>query len=179
MSTTTAFESVRHHIRVMASVWLRRMPDRSDAIADADGHAWAIWQAALGCGKHPAEFHSVVAQYACRAVRQQRSLSNTVGRKRPLPCCCLRAAEAGRMRRDAAELVDAATSRGASVPDVAAMRVDFPEWLKTLPERTRQLAMDLAAGMRAKDAAEVMGVSEGRLSQMRRELADSWAVFTS
>lgn len=68
-------------------------------------------------------------------------------------------------------------TRLAPVPDVVAFRVDFSEWLKLLPRRNRRIAENLALGHRTQDVARRFSVSEGRVSQLRRELAESWRTF--
>ncbi len=62
--------------------------------------------------------------------------------------------------------------------ELAATRIDFPAWLKTLKPRDRKVARFLSLGNRTQDAARKFDVSQGRVSQLRRELAESWRVFT-
>jgi hypothetical protein len=69
-------------------------------------------------------------------------------------------------------------TRTAPVPDIVAFRVDFSDWLKSLPRRDRKVAQYLSLGNRTSDAARKFRVSEGRVSQLRRELAESWQKFT-
>jgi hypothetical protein len=57
-------------------------------------------------------------------------------------------------------------------------RCDFPAWLDTLRRRDRRIAETLAVGHRTQDVARKFQVSEGRVSQLRRELAGSWREFT-
>ena len=63
------------------------------------------------------------------------------------------------------------------VPDQAAFRCDFPEWLKTLTRRQRRIAETLASGEGTTRTAKRFKVSLGRISQMRRELHDGWCRF--
>jgi len=63
--------------------------------------------------------------------------------------------------------------------DLAAFRVDFGEWLRTrLPRRERRIAEELAMGEQTGVVAKRHGISAGRVSQLRRELFDSWQEFT-
>ena len=64
--------------------------------------------------------------------------------------------------------------RRATPADLAASRVDFQTWLGTLSNRDREIAISLAAGEEAYRVAERFGLSRGRISQKRRELAVSW-----
>jgi FixJ family two-component response regulator len=63
------------------------------------------------------------------------------------------------------------------VPDIVSFRCDFPAWLETLRHRDRRIAETLALGHRTQDVARRFQVSEGRVSQLRRELAVSWKAF--
>ena len=66
----------------------------------------------------------------------------------------------------------------ASTPaDLAAFRIDFPDWLGTLSGRDRRIVEDLAFGERTGDVAVKYGVSPSRISQMRRQLQEGWEAF--
>ena len=60
------------------------------------------------------------------------------------------------------------------VPDQAAFRCDFPQWLKTLTRRDRKIAETLASGEGTTQTAKRFKLSLGRISQLRRELHDAW-----
>lgn len=62
-------------------------------------------------------------------------------------------------------------------PDAAAFRCDFPEWLFALPERDRQLAIDMARSETTKHLAAKYGLSTARVSQLRREFKEGWTEF--
>lgn len=62
--------------------------------------------------------------------------------------------------------------------ELAASRIDVPAWLRTLKRRDRQLARFLSLGNRTQDAARRFDMSQGRVSQLRRELQESWREFT-
>jgi DNA-directed RNA polymerase specialized sigma24 family protein len=67
--------------------------------------------------------------------------------------------------------------RHAGPAETAAARIDFGNWLERLPGRQRRMAELLATGESPSEAAEEFGVSLGRVSQIRRELEDSWQEF--
>jgi hypothetical protein len=69
--------------------------------------------------------------------------------------------------------------RHAGPADTAASRIDFGEWLWSLPRRSRRVAETLATGESTKRAARKHRVSVGRISQMRRELRKDWQRFTA
>ena len=71
----------------------------------------------------------------------------------------------------------AIADRRASIPDVAALRIDFSEWLKTLTRRHRQIVNVLVQGHRTMEVAERFRVTPGRISQLRCQFERSWRVF--
>lgn len=63
------------------------------------------------------------------------------------------------------------------VVDQACFRIDFPDWLSRLPARCRRVAQLLAAGHSTSEVACRCRLSQGRVSQLRRELHDAWQQF--
>ncbi|HEV3146949.1 MAG TPA: hypothetical protein VGZ47_23880 [Gemmataceae bacterium] len=63
------------------------------------------------------------------------------------------------------------------VPDQGCFRIDFPEWLATLSQRVCQIAQSLAAGYSTNEVARAFSISASRVSQLRRELSESWRSF--
>ena len=61
--------------------------------------------------------------------------------------------------------------------ELAASRLDFPAWLDTLSRRDRKIALKLATGETTGSTARKFHLSEGRISQVRKELAASWRKF--
>jgi hypothetical protein len=68
-------------------------------------------------------------------------------------------------------------TRTASVPEIVSFRCDFSDWLANLARRNRRMAESLAIGNCTSDVAKRFKVSAGRVSQLRRELAQSWKRF--
>lgn len=67
--------------------------------------------------------------------------------------------------------------RRASPATVAASRIDIEEWLDGLPRPKRYIAEMLATGETTSEAANRFDVTPGRISQLRKELAESWDDF--
>jgi hypothetical protein len=67
--------------------------------------------------------------------------------------------------------------RLATPAEVALTRLDYEAWLGTLSPRQQILANSLAEGHTVTELAARLQVSVGRVSQLRRELADSWDGF--
>ena len=64
-----------------------------------------------------------------------------------------------------------------SPADEACFKIDFEGWLAGLPERKRRVAELLAEGHEPGVVARIVGVSPGRVSQLRHELELSWGAF--
>ena len=62
--------------------------------------------------------------------------------------------------------------------ELAASRIDFPAWLKTLKPRDRKIALKLAAGETTSRVSRQHRLSPGRISQLRREMKAAWDEFT-
>jgi hypothetical protein len=63
------------------------------------------------------------------------------------------------------------------VPDQAAFRIDFANWLGTLTGRERRLIGAMAQNERTKDLSKKFELSSGRISQFRREFETGWKRF--
>ena len=66
-----------------------------------------------------------------------------------------------------------ADTRTSPVPDIVAFRCDFADWLSSLKRRDRRIAESLALSNRSGEVAKRFKVTTGRISQIRRELAES------
>jgi hypothetical protein len=60
---------------------------------------------------------------------------------------------------------------------VAAARIDVGEWLASMSSLRRKIAQCLASGASTAEVAERFALSPGRISQIRRELRESWQAF--
>jgi hypothetical protein len=67
--------------------------------------------------------------------------------------------------------------RHATPADVAAIRIDFGDWLQTLRARDRHIAETLAIGETTGRVARMFAITAGRVSQLRQEFRDSWYLF--
>ena len=67
--------------------------------------------------------------------------------------------------------------KNAGPAEVAATRIDFTTWLRVLPRRLRKIATFLASGETTTAAAKRFRISQGRVSQIRRELSLAWQRF--
>lgn len=67
--------------------------------------------------------------------------------------------------------------RNATPADLAASRIDVASWLEGLPQRIREIALQLAEGNSTSEVARQFRISAGRVSQVRKELARLWQEF--
>lgn len=67
--------------------------------------------------------------------------------------------------------------RSVTPADLAASRIDYSAWLKTLDRFRRRIAETLATGETTKRSARLFRISPARISQIRRELMDAWNRF--
>ncbi len=173
----------------------RRLRDQDfeEALAEARAAAWSAWAGMIAKGRDPVEagVHGV-ANNAVRNVRQGRRIGNAhcgrgamdvFNRKAQAACgFTVVSLDSG------AEIHDEPSSRGdwldwlagdnrVTPADEACFRLDFRDWLSSLPERKRRIAELLAGGETVTDIAQRVGVSQGRVSQVRTELEASWAAF--
>jgi hypothetical protein len=61
--------------------------------------------------------------------------------------------------------------------DVVRTKLDFRAWLRSLPVRLRRIVRFLADGETTSATATKFGLTPGRISQIRSELAESWSRF--
>jgi hypothetical protein len=71
----------------------------------------------------------------------------------------------------------AVEDRHSTPSEIAGLRIDFADWLKTLSNRDRQIAERLATGESTASAARIFRISAGRMSQLRRQFFESWHDF--
>lgn len=124
-----------------------------------------------------------LARFAARQIRAGRNVGGPMNSRDPLSRYAQRkhhlvVERLDQESREAAKKIEAAiTDRRMSVPERAALRVDVPRWLQSLSRRTRRIAKDLALGHTTSEVAAMYALSTSRVSQIRRELYQSWRQF--
>jgi hypothetical protein len=170
---------------------------RDDAIQECLAVAWRWFLRASQKGKEPSEFVSALATYAVRHVRSGRKLAGMNKSKdvhnphaqqqhnfkvETLHHSTRRCWDSIYSAPNGQEDMDASEERlrdntQSPVPEQAAFRIDYPAWLRQLGSRNRKVALDMVKDMRTKELAHKHGTSEGRISQLRRELHTDWRRF--
>ena len=145
---------------------LRGCCDREELTAEAIAVAYLGWLAIQKSGKTVSPLS--IAFYAVKRARSKRRTFS--------PNCTKDATRLPRRSVHADFFLELA---GDSDPvEEAALRVDFPAYLDTLPRMKRRACALFLDGERTKNVARRLRVSPGRVSQVRRELVDGWTLYT-
>ena len=177
-----AFVSLMPLLQTHARVRFRYLnpTDREEAVADVVAYGFASFLRLKERGKDPTAFPAVFAHFVAKAVANERGIVRRLSARDLL-------ARSRGERVTVHKLDDPmpgggwwrnlALDRRVRVDEQAAFNIDFPAWLASLSAVKRRVAELLARGHATDEAARVTGLSSGRVSQLRRELADSWFDF--
>ncbi|MEI8375854.1 MAG: hypothetical protein WCJ35_23775 [Planctomycetota bacterium] len=164
---------------------------RQECVQNVLCNTWAALVGLARRGKLDKAFPTVLAKFAEKQTRDHRIVGGHLDVTDVLSPYCqakkhVRVARLDRYHRvkecwedpeeSCSELL--AENRNTTPADLAASRIDFSAWLKLLPYRQRRIAKFLSVGNRTADTAKKFKVSAGRISQVRRELAENWKKFT-
>ncbi len=156
---------------------------RDDLVTEVIANCFVAFVRLMDRGKEDEVHPTPLAQYAIRQVRDGRHVGSS------LNVNDVSSEHAQRSKGIVVESLDRydqrkqewreilIEDRHAGPAETAACRIDFGDWLQSLPRRSRKIAETLAAGETTKNAARKHRVSAGRISQMRRELKDDWEAF--
>jgi hypothetical protein len=157
---------------------------RQDAIKETIANALVAFVRLVQLKKADLAYATPLARYAVAQINDGRKVGGHLNIKDVMSPYCQRRKKITLERLDhfdeeenawcEAVVVD---TRSAPVSDIVAFRCDFSDWLASLSRRDRRIAESLAIGNRTGDVAKRFNVSAGRVSQLRRELYDSWRQF--
>lgn len=157
---------------------------RDEAIAECIANAAVAYARLAELDKESLAYPTVLAMYAVRQLRDGRRVGTSVNVHEVLSEYAQRRKRFNvesleRFDEQEGEWQEAVVqdTRSAPVPDIVSFRIDFADWLRDLPRRNRRIAENLALGHSTGEAAKKFKVSPGRISQLRRELHDSWRDF--
>ena len=153
--------------------------DRAEAVQEGICNAMIAYVRLCERGKLDQAYPTPLARYAARQIRDGRKVGGKLNVKDVSSPYCQR------LKRIVLERLDkydkdegwmeiVVEDRHASPADVVRVRLDFTAWLKILPRRDRRVALDLANGQRTTDVARKYRLSDGRISQLRKQLRLSW-----
>ena len=177
----TMLPAIRRHARIC----FRHLgPDaREDAIHEVVCNACVAIARLAELGKLDLAYATVLAKFGVAQVRDGRRVGCTLNCQDVLSSYCQRLKHLTVQRLDRYDPEEDAwqeivvEDRTAGPADIAATRLDFTAWLRSLPRRDCRIAENLALGNRTTDVAKKFKVSQGRVSQLRHELAESWSQF--
>jgi hypothetical protein len=174
-------------IRRQARKWLSRLPVpfREEAEAEVVARTVVAYARLVELDKEHLGYATPLARYAMMQYRSGRRvgtgvktgdvLSPVCGRKNG---CTVRSLDG--IDANPSAWREAITDRRSYTPaDAGALRADFDSWLRRLTKRDRGLAVALASGETTTDAARRLGITAGRVSQLRRKLHGAWQRFQS
>jgi hypothetical protein len=164
-----------------------KCPDRKEELlAELRGLAWKWFVRLVRRGKQVLQFVSALATFAARAVNSGRRVCGHEKAKDVMSPVAQKkhGFVVGRLpdfsTLNGTPLEEALMDNTVSpVPDQVAFRLDFPVWRLSHWERDRRLIDALMLGERTKDVSEMFGLSQGRISQKRREFLEDWRRFTA
>ena len=150
---------------------------REESIEEGVVHCLLSFARLHDQGRAESATGSTLAWYAILAVRRGRPTGSRMNGKEPLSRYA-QVRHGFEVEQGYGNWIDLLVEdQRASVPDQVAARMDVRAWLATLSRRTQQIARDLALGSSTSEVAAKLGVTAGRISQLRRTLEKSWAAF--
>jgi hypothetical protein len=167
-------------VQTHAQIQFRRLPlvHREEAIQEAIAFACVNYQHLAAQGKLRVVHPGTLATFAVNRVRCGRHVGGKQDTANDLlsPRCQRRhGMRVESIGGDWRRMLIA--DRKASIPDVAAFRIDFACWLSQLDERDRRIIGAFIAGEHGCAVADRFGLSAGRVSQLRRRYERDWLVF--
>ena len=157
---------------------------RQDAIQEAIANALVAFVRLVQLKKVDLAYPTVLARYAVAQFRDGRRVGNRLNVREVLSPYAQKHKGFTVERLDHFDEEENAwqeavvqDTRATPVFDIVAFRVDFADWLASLSRRNRRIAESLVLGNRTTDVAKKFNVCAGRISQLRRELAESWRQF--
>ena len=156
-----------------------------EAVTEVIANAMVAYRRLVELGKADIAFASPLARFAVAQVRSGREVGGQLNCKDALSRYAAIKNGVTVERLDRYDQEEQAwqeivvEDRHAGPADIAATRIDFGDWLQTLNGRQRKVAGLLATGESTKKTARTFRLTAGRVSQLRRELKDSWDLFVA
>ena len=156
---------------------------RAEAVQEVVANACQAYARLVELGKTNVAYPIALARYGVKQTRDHRKVGGHLNVKDVLSKYCQSRKHLVVERLDKFDHAENAweevlvEDRHCGPAQVAASRIDFDEWLKSLLVRHRRIAQYLSLGNRTSQAARKFKVSAGRISQLRKELAANWQRF--
>lgn len=164
---------------------LRNQPrrDREELAAEALAAAYVMFVRLVQRGKQGLAFPTPLGTYGARQAIDGRQIATSTNVKDLTSRSCQRrkgvsVTSLNRYdERDERWKEIVVESKNAGPAEIASIRIDFADWLRSLKPKQRRIAKLLATGETTSAAARKFRVSHGRVSQVRRELMANWQAF--
>jgi hypothetical protein len=156
---------------------------KDEATAEVVAAAFIMFVGLVRDGREALAYPSVLASYGVRRVRIGRLAATPMNCKDISSTYCQLRKGVSVDRLDQYDREEGGwqeilvEDKHATSADVARVRLDFADWLRMLSRRTRRIAEVLATGETTGSVAKRFHVSPSRISQLRRQLMESWLVF--
>jgi len=170
-------------IRRQAEHAFRRLDDeqREEAVADVVANTFAAYRRLVQLGKENVAYATALTRFAVAQYRSGRRVGSSLNCRDVLSPARQKGNEVVSLEAlygDQTSLANALIDqRQTPIPEQAAFRIDFGEWLRRLRPRDRRLVKFFTLGNTPSEAAAELRVSRGRISQLRDELLGAWAAF--
>jgi hypothetical protein len=172
-------------IQDQAEFAFRRVPSdaREELVAETIASAYGMFRSLCRQGNASQAFATPLCKFAVRRVRDGRRLGSQTNGNDLLSTQCQRrngvvVQPLYREEPGNGGWREIVVEDWRSGPDeIAATRIDFAAWLKTLSRRDRKIAERLAVGESTGTVARTFRISSGRISQLRREFFEGWHKF--
>jgi hypothetical protein len=172
-------------IETHARIAFRRLnPDaREEAIQETVCNCCQAFARLVELGKTDLAYPSVLARFGVAQVRDGRKVGCKMNVRDVLSSYCQQRKNLMVERLDRfdseeekwAEIL--VEDKHAGPAETAIVRIDFSTWMQLLPHRLRKIATLLATGETTTAASKRFRISQGRISQIRRELFLAWQRF--
>jgi len=179
------FLSMLPAVETHARIRFRRWPAqrREEAIAETIAAACLYYQQAIVSGRRENVRPGPLSDFAVRHAAEGRHVGGSLDRS--TDALSPRAQRRhGFQATRISTLVEhgeweqlAVASRRYPVPDAAAFRIDFPDWLSRQSRRDRRIIQAFLVRTSATEVARQFGLTDGRISQLRSGFAKSWRSF--
>ena len=156
---------------------------RYEAVQNVCANACQAYARLVELGKTDIAYASALARYGVRQTRDHRKVGGHLNVNDVMSRYCQVNKDVVVERLDHYDNDEQAWSevlvedRHAGPAETARVRLDFSDWLDSLKRRDRKIAEALSVGNSTGDVARKFKISAGRISQLRRELAESWRKF--
>ncbi len=156
---------------------------REELVQEAIAQAYGLFISLCRRRKGNLVYATPLARFAVRRTRAGRRLGNSCNSQDVMSFY------ANRSRSFVVNSLDRSTKGGnywrevlvedhsAGPAETVAARLDYCDWLATLSSRDRRLAEKLAIGETTGYVARLFHISSARVSQLRRQLRESWGKF--